>query len=80
MPKKKKQVKKKDKKADVEKSAASKSFWRQVNAFILIVLAFFLLIGGFHWGGALPEELYKLTSWCIGWVALVLPFVMILIA
>ena len=80
MPKKKKQVKKKDKKQDAEQSAASKTFWRQVNSFILIVAAFFLLIGGFHWGGALPEELYKLTSWCIGWVAYALPFIMVLIA
>ena len=80
MPKKKKTPKKKNKKADLERSEASKSFWRQVAAFVLVVAAFFLLLGSCGWGGALPVQLYKLASWCIGWVAFVLPFIIVSLA
>jgi len=52
-------------------------FWRQVFVFILFVIALFLLLGGFGWGGILPVKLFNATSWALGSIAYVLPFILI---
>jgi S-DNA-T family DNA segregation ATPase FtsK/SpoIIIE len=52
-------------------------FWRQVFAFVLFVLAFFLLLGGFGWGGVLPIKLFGIASWGVGLIAYLLAFVLV---
>lgn len=48
-------------------------FWKQVYAFLLIVLALFLLLGGFGTGGAFPQWLFDRASWLVGMAAYFLP-------
>ncbi len=55
-------------------------FWRQIFAVVLIVIALFILIGGFGWGGILPIKLFDITSWFFGLVAFLVPFVLIFLA
>ncbi len=64
----------------VDESPKSNYFWRQVYAFILIVLSLFLLLGGFGWGGALPVKLFDIASWLVGLVAFIVPFVLLYLA
>ena len=66
-------------KVDKESTTGS-YFWRKFFAFILIIVAIFMLIGGFGIGGALPVGLFKGTAWVIGWAAYVLPFVLVYLA
>lgn len=44
-----------------------------VVAVILILLAVFILLGGFGAGGALPVWLFDATAWVLGWAAWLLP-------
>lgn len=44
-------------------------FWKQVYAFLLIVLAVFLLLGGFGTGGAFPMWFFDRASWLFGMAA-----------
>jgi DNA segregation ATPase FtsK/SpoIIIE, S-DNA-T family len=55
-------------------------FWRQIAAVIMIVIGLFILIGGFGWGGLLPIKLYEISSWFLGLVAFLVPFVLIFLA
>lgn len=74
MAKKKKAVKKKS----VAKTGAERSpFWALAGAVVLILLAVFLLLGGFGIGGPLPVELFKANYWLFGWVAYFTPVVLI---
>lgn len=70
MAKKKKAVKKK--KAEPVKSEQS-SFWAMSGAIGLIVLGFFLLLGGFGIGGPLPVKLFAGAFWLLGWAAYITP-------
>lgn len=74
MAKKKKATRKKKQIEDVSISTA-KLFWRQVFAFLLMVLGIFLFLGGFGWGGALPVGIFNVASWLFGYAAYLLPFV-----
>ena len=49
-------------------------------AFLLIVFAIFLLLGGFGTGGYLPVWLFKEASWLFGMAAFFLPFTIMYIA
>lgn len=81
MAKKKKTTKRKSRKAEVSEAPKTTSyFWRQVFAFILIVLSLFLFLGGFGWGGALPVRLFDGASWAVGMIAFILPFVLLYLA
>ena len=74
MPKKKKSVKKRSaRKAgdDVQKASPLKDY---ALAVALIVVALFLLIGGFNTGGSLPVGLFHGAYWTLGWAAYLLPF------
>jgi S-DNA-T family DNA segregation ATPase FtsK/SpoIIIE len=55
-------------------------FWKQVYAFLLIVLAVFLLLGGFGTGGAFPMWFFDRASWLFGMAAYFLPFTIIYLA
>ena len=48
-------------------------FWRQASAFLLIVLAIFVLLGGFKIGGPLPVKIFDLGRWFFGVAAFFLP-------
>jgi S-DNA-T family DNA segregation ATPase FtsK/SpoIIIE len=68
MAKKKKQTKKK-----VEAVVERSPFWAYTGAIALILLSFFLLLGGFGVGGPLPVNLFKGTYWTFGWAAYLTP-------
>jgi S-DNA-T family DNA segregation ATPase FtsK/SpoIIIE len=71
MAKKKKQTRKK-KVAEpvvVERSP----FWGYAGAILLMLLAFFVLLGGFGTGGPLPVQIFHGTYWLLGWAAYLAP-------
>lgn len=74
-----KKGKRKAKKTD-NKPKEQNFFWKQVIAFLIVVLAVFLLMGGFDWGGPLPVKLFGASSWAFGLIAYILPLVLIFIA
>lgn len=80
MAKKKKRGPGRPRKEDIQEEKSGSFFWRQVFAFLLVVIAIFILVGGFGWGGALPVKLFDMTSWALGWTAYVLPFVLVYLA
>jgi S-DNA-T family DNA segregation ATPase FtsK/SpoIIIE len=80
MAKKKKTTKKRTKKVDDTTPKTVSYFWRQVYAFALIVIALFIFIGGFGMGGKLPIGLFDMTAWLVGFVAYLVPFVLIFLA
>lgn len=65
MAKKKKHSKKKNKQANKPES----HFWPLAGAIIMMLLAIFLLLGGFGTGGPLPEGLFNGAYWALGWAA-----------
>jgi S-DNA-T family DNA segregation ATPase FtsK/SpoIIIE len=66
------------KKKNVSKEVAETSpFWPLAGAIILIVLALFLLIGGFGTGGPLPKSLFHGTYWALGWGAWLAPVALV---
>lgn len=69
MAKKKKSVKKKKPVVATEPSP----FWGLAGAVLLMVLAVFLLIGGFGTGGPLPVNLFHGAYWALGWAAYLTP-------
>jgi S-DNA-T family DNA segregation ATPase FtsK/SpoIIIE len=75
MAKKKKQTRSRKKKADeaVERSA----FWPLAGAILMMVLAVFLLLGGFGTGGVLPKSLFHGAYWTLGWAAYLTPVALI---
>jgi S-DNA-T family DNA segregation ATPase FtsK/SpoIIIE len=73
MGKKKKGSRKKKAEEAVEKSP----FWPLAGAVLLLVLAIFLLFGGFGTGGPLPVGMFKGAFETLGWAAYLLPVVLI---
>jgi S-DNA-T family DNA segregation ATPase FtsK/SpoIIIE len=66
--------KRKGKKRGADKAPKTSSpFWRQVFAFVLVVLAIFILIGNFGIGGALPSWLGAVAKAVFGAGAYILP-------
>ncbi len=76
MAKRKKQTRKRKKQAAVEAS----SFWPLAGAICLIILAVFILLGGFGGGGPLPNGLFHGTYWALGWAAYYLPIALLFLA
>lgn len=73
MAKKKKPTRnKKSSKVTLERSP----FWGQAGAVLLMLLAVFLLLGGFGSGGPLPVNLFKGAFWLFGWVAYITPVIL----
>lgn len=73
MAKKKKQTRKKA----VEVKERS-PFWPLAGAVLLMILAFFLLLGGFGTGGPLPINLFKGVYELLGWAAYLTPSALVL--
>lgn len=69
MARKKQTRKKKKNQADEQVSV----FWPLAGAIILMVLAIFLLLGGFGTGGPLPKGLFNGAYWALGWAAYFTP-------
>lgn len=74
MAKKKKSAKKK--KINVEPSERS-PFWSYSAAVLFILVAVFLLLGGFGTGGALPKGLFNAAYWLFGWAAWLTPVALV---
>ena len=57
------------KKASTKISLERSPFWALSGAVILMLVAIFLLIGGFGTGGPLPVNLFNGAYWALGWAA-----------
>ena len=58
----------------VEPVASERSpFWAYAGAIVLILLAIFMMIGGFGTGGSLPIGLFHGSYWAFGWTAYLVP-------
>lgn len=75
MAKKKKSVKKK--KIPVTVPLERSPFWALAGAIVLMLLAVFLLLGGFGTGGHLPVSLFHGAYWIFGWAAYLTPVALI---
>ncbi len=53
------------------------SFWPLAGAIGLLLLAIFMLIGGFGTGGPLPINIFKGTYWALGWAAYLTPIALV---
>jgi len=72
MAKRKKQTKRKN-----ESEAEHSAFWPLSGAILMMVLAFFLLLGGFGTGGPLPQNLFEGAYWALGWGAYLTPLALV---
>jgi S-DNA-T family DNA segregation ATPase FtsK/SpoIIIE len=74
MPAKKKKTTRKKK---VEEAAERSPFWAYSAAILLMLVAVFLLLGGFGTGGSLPVGLFHGAYWAFGWAAYITPVALI---
>jgi S-DNA-T family DNA segregation ATPase FtsK/SpoIIIE len=65
------------KKASTKVSLERSPFWALSGAVILMLVAIFLLIGGFGTGGPLPVDLFHGAYWALGWAAYITPVALI---
>ncbi len=63
----------KTKKAPEPVASERSPFWAYAGAVVLILLAVFMLIGGFGTGGSLPIGLFHAGYWAFGWAAYLVP-------
>ncbi len=61
--------KKKNTRKKVEQADNQAVFWPLAGAILLMLLAVFLLLGGFGTGGPLPTTLFRGAYWALGWAA-----------
>lgn len=61
----------------VEQDAERSTFWPLAGGVFLILLAVFLLIGGFGTGGPLPVNLFKGSYAVLGWAAYLTPVALV---
>lgn len=86
MAKKKKRATKPKKRASTKGKAKKQQlkqpsyFKRQIVAVVLLILAIFIGMGAFGIGGSLPVVLFDWTSWLFGFVAFVIPLILIFLA
>lgn len=69
--------KKNTKKKKVEEQAEPSAFWPLFGAVLMIILALFLILGGFGTGGDLPENMFGGAYWAFGWAAYLTPVALI---
>ena len=67
--------KKRSKKSEPAKEPSI--FWPLAGAIIMILLAAFLLLGGFGTGGPLPKTMFHGVFWTFGWAAYLVPLVLV---
>ena len=73
MAKRKKQTRSRKKVVEQQRSP----FWPLAGAIVLILLALFMLLGGFGTGGPLPTGLFKGAYWALGWGAYLVPIALV---
>lgn len=69
--------KKSNKASKQAEQAAANSFWPLAGAILLLVLAFFVLLGSFSTGGPLPVRLFEGVSWALGNAAYIVPIALV---
>ena len=74
MAKKKKQTRNRKKVQEAPKEAV---FWPLAGAIVMMVVAFFLLLGGFGAGGNLPVGLFNWMYVVFGWAAYFTPVALV---
>lgn len=68
----------KSKKAAAEPEVIERSpFWGYSAAVLMILVALFILLGGFGTGGTLPKALFGAAYWLFGWAAWIVPPVLV---
>lgn len=72
MAKRKKQTRKR-----AQPTQESSPFWAQAGAIVMMLVAIFLLLGGFGTGGPLPKGLFAGAYWTLGWGAYLTPVALI---
>jgi S-DNA-T family DNA segregation ATPase FtsK/SpoIIIE len=55
----------------------SSGFWPLTGAILLMLTAFFLLLGGFGTGGPLPINMFEGVYWALGWAAYFTPLALV---
>lgn len=75
MAKKKKKTRKSNK--PTPQPDSSNGFWQLTGAILMIILAFFLLLGGFGTGGSFPVGSFKWVYEFLGWAAYLTPLALI---
>jgi S-DNA-T family DNA segregation ATPase FtsK/SpoIIIE len=63
----------KNKKTPAPVAVERSPFWAYAGAVLLLLLAIFMLIGGFGTGGSLPIGLFHASFWVFGWAAYLAP-------
>ncbi len=71
----KKRKKQTKKKKDIKPEEQS-NFWQLSGAVAMILLALFLLLGGFGAGGPLPVNMFEGVYWALGWAAYLSPIIL----
>lgn len=70
--------KKNSRKKKEEQIAPERSgFWPLAGAILMILLAAFVLLGGFGTGGPLPKNLFNGAYWALGWAAFFVPVALV---
>lgn len=75
MAKKKKQTRKK--KAVEQEYKERSAFWPMAGAIIMMLLAVFVILGGFGAGGPLPTNLFSAAYTALGWAAWLVPVALV---
>lgn len=68
-----------NRKKKVETVQERSSFWPLTGAILMIIVAFFLLLGGFGTGGPLPVNLFEFLYEVLGWAAYPTPVALVLL-
>jgi S-DNA-T family DNA segregation ATPase FtsK/SpoIIIE len=69
-----KKKKRSTKKKPLAKTSLERSpFWALAGAIMLMLVALFILLGGFGVGGLLPVKLFEGAYWTLGWAAYLTP-------
>lgn len=69
--------KKKTRSKKIEPQTERSAFWPLSGAVLLIVIALFVLLGGFGTGGPLPTGLFRGAYWTLGWAAFLVPVALV---
>lgn len=72
--------KKQSRKVQQEEYSERSAFWPYAGGVLLVLLAIFVLLGGFGTGGPLPTGLFDGAYWALGWAAYLVPVALIYFA
>ena len=72
--------KKQTRKPVVEEAPERSAFWPYAGGVLLVLLAIFILLGGFGTGGPLPINMFKGCYWALGWAAYLTPVALVYFA